>query len=263
MQRLNNRKYNELRPLKAVYDIYANAAGSILFEMGNTKILCSVTIQNGVPHFMRGKGSGWLTAEYSMLPASTPIRTIREATSNKRSGRTIEISRLLGRTLRAITNLQGVGEYTIFIDCDVLQADGSTRTACVTGAYLALKAAQERWLASGFIKAPLMSEELAAVSVGVSAQGQVLLDIDYAEDSTIGVDFNYVLTRSGKIIEVQGAAEAGPITFAVNEDLRLLAIDGVAQLFKFFDANSYLLPVPQERMPEKVFKPLFFMMQEE
>jgi ribonuclease PH len=261
MQRSNNRNYNELRPLKVVYDIYSNAAGSILFEMGNTKVLCSVTIQSGVPHFLRGKGAGWLTAEYSMLPASTPIRTIREATSNKRSGRTIEISRLIGRTLRAISHLPTIGEYTIFVDCDVLQADGSTRTACVTGAYLALKAAQERWLASGFIKTPLVQEELAAVSVGVTAQGQLLLDIDYAEDSAIGVDFNYVLTRSGKIIEVQGAAEAGPISWQVYEELRLLAIGGVNQLYRFFDENSYVLPV--ERVPEKLYKPLLFMMREE
>lgn len=239
MQRANNRQYNELRPLKVVYDIYSNAAGSTLFEIGNTKILCSVVLQNGVPHFLRGKGAGWLTAEYSMLPASTPIRTIRETTAQKRSGRTIEISRLIGRSLRSIVNLQGLGEHTIFIDCDVLQADGSTRTACVTGAYLALKAAESRWLAAGIIRAPIITEELAAISVGINQQGQAMLDIDYAEDSNINADFNFVLTRSGKIIEMQGTAEATPIAWEAYEKLRLLALHGVACLGEFFDTHQH------------------------
>lgn len=239
MQRANNRQYNELRPLKVVYDIYSNAAGSTLFEIGNTKILCSVVLQNGVPHFLRGKGAGWLTAEYSMLPASTPIRTIRETTAQKRSGRTIEISRLIGRSLRSIVNLQGLGEHTIFIDCDVLQADGSTRTACVTGAYLALKAAESRWLAAGIIRAPIITEELAAISVGINQQGQAMLDIDYAEDSNINADFNFVLTRSGKIIEMQGTAEATPIAWEAYEKLRLLALHGVSCLGEFFDKHQH------------------------
>lgn len=240
MQRAHQRLPNLLRPLKVTYDIYAHAVGSTLFEMGNTKVLCSVTIQNGVPHFLRGKGNSWLTAEYSMLPASTAIRTVRESNSHKRSGRTIEISRLIGRTLRAITKLSGFGEYTIFIDCDVLAADGSTRTACVTGAYLALLSAQQKWLASGFIQAPILMDELAAVSVGVTSHGELLLDIDYAEDSTIGVDFNFVLTRSGKLIEVQGAAEVQPISWEVYEGLRLLALQGVNQLYQFFDQHRYV-----------------------
>lgn len=260
MHRAHNRQYNELRPLKVVYDIYLNAAGSTLFEIGNTKVLCSVILQNGVPHFLRGKGNGWLTAEYSMLPASTPIRTIRESTANKRSGRTIEISRLIGRSLRSIINLQGLGEQTIFIDCDVLQADGSTRTACVTGAYLALKAAESRWLASGAIRAPILTEELAAVSVGVSQQGDVLLDIDYAEDSNINADFNFVLTRSGKIIEMQGTAEAAPLTWESYEKLRMLALQGIDDLGKFFDMNSYISA--QDYKKEKFVVPAYFSYEE-
>jgi ribonuclease PH len=256
MHRAQNRQYNELRPLKVVYDIYLNAAGSTLFEMGNTKVLCSVILQNGVPHFLRGKGAGWLTAEYSMLPASTPIRTIRETTANKRSGRTIEISRLIGRSLRSIINLQGLGEQTIFIDCDVLQADGSTRTACVTGAYLALKAAESRWLASGAIRAPIIMEELAAVSVGINQQGIALLDIDYAEDSNINADFNFVLTRSGKIIEMQGTAEASPVSWESYEKLRMLALHGVDCLGQFFDMNSYV-PI-QNGKKEKFVVPAYF-----
>lgn len=238
-QRANNRRHNEIRPLKLTYDIFANAAGSTLFEMGNTKILCAVSLQSGVPHFLRGKGTGWLTAEYAMLPASTPTRTVRESTSTKRSGRTIEISRLIGRSLRAITALKHLGEYTIFIDCDVLQADGSTRTACVTAAYLALKAAEARWLASGLISEPLITEELAAVSAGMTAQGELLLDIDYTEDSSIGVDFNFVLTRSGKVVEIQGTAETAPLDWQACDRLRALALEGVQQLYLFFDQHHY------------------------
>lgn len=259
MHRANNRQNNELRPLKVVYDIYANAAGSTLFEMGNTKVLCSVTLQNGVPHFLRGKGAGWLTAEYSMLPASTPMRTIRETTAHKRSGRTIEISRLIGRALRSITHLPGLGEQTIFVDCDVLQADGSTRTACVTGAYLALKAAESRWLALGLIRAPIVTEELAAVSVGINAQGEALLDIDYAEDSNISADFNFVLTRSGKIVEMQGTAEAMPISWEAHEKLRMLALRGVEHLGQFFDVHCF---ASQQHSREKLIVPASYTYEE-
>jgi ribonuclease PH len=260
MQRSNNRNYNELRPLKVVYDIYLNAAGSTLFEIGNTKVLCSVILQNGVPHFLRGKGSGWLTAEYSMLPASTPMRTIRETTANKRSGRTIEISRLIGRSLRSVVNLQALGEHTIFIDCDVLQADGSTRTACVTGAYLALKAAETKWLAAGIIRQPLLTEELAAISVGVNQQGDALLDIDYAEDSNINADFNFVLTRSGKIIEMQGTAETTPVSWEAYEKLRALALHGVCCLGQFFDKHRYFLM--NDYTKEKSVIPAYFSYEE-
>src|SRR3990170_6150755 len=155
-RRVANRAADVLRPLKVTYDFFSYASGSTLFEMGNTKVLCSVTIQQGVPHFLRGKRTGWLTAEYSLLPASTPIRSVREVTANKRSGRTIEISRLIGRSLRSVANLNALGEQTVFLDCDVLQADGGTRIACITGAYLALRAAQAQWLQAGIIEKPLL-----------------------------------------------------------------------------------------------------------
>ena len=233
-----DRAPDELRHLKVTYDIFSYAAGSLLFEMGKTKVLCSVTLQNGVPHFLRGKRRGWLTAEYSLLPAATPIRTVREVTANKRNGRTIEISRFIGRTLRAVTNLQVFAEQTIFIDCDVLQADGGTRSACVTGAYLALKAAQTVWKERGIIPYSFLKEDLAAISVGINSQG-AFLDMNFAQDNTIDADFNYVLTRSGGIIEIQGSADKSPLKWEDYEKMRLLAVKGANDLFEFFDMNAY------------------------
>lgn len=236
--RVGHRNYDELRPLKVTYDVFNYAAGSTLFEMGNTKVLCAVTLQQGVPHFLKGKKSGWLTAEYSLLPASTPIRTVREVTANKRSGRTIEISRLIGRALRAVSNLHVLGENTVFIDCDVLQADGGTRTACITGAYLALKSAAANWLDKGIIYEPFLNDELAAISVGIS-QDNALLDLDFIEDSAIESDFNFVLTRNGKIVEIQGSAEKFPLTWQQYDTMRLLSLKGVDKLFRFYDENIY------------------------
>lgn len=246
--RSGNRDYNELRPLKVTYDVYSYSPGSVLFEIGETKVLCSVTLQNSVPHFLRGKKRGWLTAEYSLLPASTPVRTVREVTANKRNGRTIEISRLIGRALRSVCDLQALGEQTIFIDCDVLQADGGTRTACITGAYLALKAAQIHWREEGLITAPLLVDEIAAVSVGVGAHGP-MLDMDFAEDSAIDADFNFVLTRSGNVVEIQGSAEQAPISWNEYEEMRVLAIKGAHDVFNFFDDHGYELM----RKEKKVF----------
>lgn len=236
--RTDRRNHDQLRPLRVTYDVFSYAAGSTLFELGNTKVLCSVTLQQGVPHFLRGKRTGWLTAEYSLLPASTPIRTVREITTNKRSGRTIEISRLIGRALRSVANLDILGENTIFIDCDVLQADGGTRTACITGAYLALKAAVVKWIEKGIITQTILKDELGAVSVGI-ADDMTLLDLDFIEDSTTYADFNFVLTRSGKIVELQGSAEKVPLTWQQYDNMRLLALKGVQELFRFYDQNSY------------------------
>lgn len=236
--RLDDRAPDELRHLKVTYDIFPYAAGSVLFEMGKTKVLCSVTLQSGVPHFLRGKRRGWLTAEYSLLPASTPIRTVREVTANKRNGRTIEISRLIGRSLRSVCNLQILGEQTIFIDCDVLQADGGTRTACITGSYLALKAAQTIWLEQNMIPCHFLKDELVAVSVGVSNHG-AFLDLDFAEDNAIDADFNFVLTRGGGVVEVQGAAEKEPLTWEAFENMKNFALKGATDVFEFFDMNPY------------------------
>jgi ribonuclease PH len=237
--RAGNRSHDQLRPLCVSYDIYKYASASTLFELGNTKILCSVTLQQGVPHFLRGKKSGWLTAEYSLLPASTPIRTVREVTANKRSGRTIEISRMIGRALRSVAQLDSLGEQTIFLDCDVLQADGGTRTACITAAYLALRAAQAKWLRQGMISHEILIDELAAVSIGIAA-GMPILDLDFMEDSGTEADFNFVLTRSNKVIEIQGSAERSPLSWDQYEAMRALAQKGVDELFEFYDQNHYL-----------------------
>jgi ribonuclease PH len=259
--RAGQRSYDQLRPLRITYDIFSYAPGSTLFEMGNTKVLCAVTLQQGVPHFLRGKKTGWLTAEYALLPAATPIRTVREVTANKRSGRTIEISRLIGRALRSIVDLDQLGEQTIFIDCDVLQADGGTRTACITGAYLALKAAGVRWLHKGVIGKSLLIDELAAISVGINEE-TALLDLDFIEDNATEADFNFVLTRSGKVIEMQGSAERFPLTWDHYERMRFLALKGVQELFAFFDRHPYVITstttLPSSAMaPQSSYHPMF------
>jgi ribonuclease PH len=236
--RLGNRSYDQIRELSVTYDVFSYAAGSTLFQMGNTKVLCAVTLQSGIPHFLKGKKTGWLTAEYALLPASTPIRTVREVTVNKRSGRTIEISRLIGRSLRAVTHLHVLSQHTIFIDCDVLQADGGTRIACITGAYLALRAAQERWKADGTINQDILYDEVAAISVGAGSYG-LILDMDFAEDSTMDVDFNFVLTRSNRILEIQGSAERAPLEWHDYGEMERLARLGTEEIFKFFDKFRY------------------------
>lgn len=236
--RSGGRAPDDMRLLKVTYDVFEYAAGSVLFEVGRTKVLCAVTLQNGVPHFLRGKRRGWLTAEYALLPVSTPIRTVREVTSNKRNGRTIEISRLVGRALRSVSNLQVLGEQTIFIDCDVLQADGGTRTACITGAFLALRAAEANWKARGVIPYGFLKDDVAAISVGVGNH-VAYLDMDFAEDSCIDADFNFVLTRSGSVVEVQGTSEADPVTWEDFELARSYALKGSQELFEFFDMNRY------------------------
>lgn len=258
--RSGNRACDELRPMKVTYDVFGYAAGSVLFELGKTKVLCAVTLQNGVPHFLRGKHRGWLTAEYALLPVSTPVRTVRESTSNKRNGRTIEISRLVGRALRAVSNLQVLGEQTIFIDCDVLQADGGTRTACITGAFLALKAAEAIWKSRGLIPYGFLKDDLVAVSVGVNGQG-AYLDMDFAEDSVADADFNFVLTRAGRLVEVQGASERETVSWDDFDLAKSYALKGAQELFEFFDMNRYQVNLaPQEH---SVVSPLYSSMQSE
>jgi ribonuclease PH len=229
-KRLNGRASNQLRPIKVTYDIFEYAAGSVLYEIGKTKVLCSVTLQSGVPPFLRSKKTGWLTAEYAMLPAATHVRTMRESSSVKRNGRNVEISRMIGRVLRSIVNLGALGERTVIIDCDVQQADGGTRTACITGACLALKAAADTWYHQGIIEGQLLRDEVAAISVGVMDDA-VLLDVDFLEDSALLADFNVVLTRSGKLVEIQGAAEKHPLNWDQFEMIRLLAQEGISQIF--------------------------------
>jgi ribonuclease PH len=218
-RRFGGRAYNQVRPLSISYDVYGYALASVLLEMGNTKVLCSINVQHNVPPFLRGKKQGWLTAEYNMLPSATQVRTVRETSSANRNGRSIEISRLIGRSLRSVMDLSKLGEQTIVVDCDVLQADGGTRTACLTGAFLALELAIKRLHnVSPEDRKSIIKDRLVALSAGVSGS-EILLDIDAAEDTSIDADFNFVLTESDKIIEVQGTAEQHAIEWELFQKM--------------------------------------------
>lgn len=236
LQRTSGRSHNQLRPISISYNVFGYAAGSVLFELGNTKVLCSVTLQVGVPPFLKGSKQGWLTAEYAMLPTSSQQRVSREGSTGKRNDRAIEISRLIGRSLRSIVNLSVLGERTLMVDCDVLEADGSTRTASITGAFIALKLAQEHLLKANQIAVPFLTNELVAVSAGVLKQS-VLLDLDYSEDSIIDADYNFILTRDQKIVEIQGAAEKSAISWNEFDLLKKVISSGVDQMFEKIDAS--------------------------
>lgn len=229
--RHDGRLPDQLRPIKVTYNVFDYAAGSVLFEQGKTRVLCAVTINDGVPPFLKGRKTGWLTAEYAMLPAATPVRNQREAVTGKRSGRSVEISRLIGRVVRCAVKLDLLADKTIVIDCDVQQADGGTRAACITASMLALRCAQELWLANKIIQQPFIRYDLAAVSVGV-VQGRALLDIDFQEDSTSDADYNLVLTSTGSVVEIQGSAEKDALTWEHCEQVLALARSGVIQIFK-------------------------------
>ncbi len=207
--RTDGRKPLELRPVRLDVGYLAHAEGSVLIEMGATKVLCTATLEEGVPPFMKNTGKGWLTAEYAMLPAAGTTRTPRESTRGKVGGRTHEIQRLIGRSLRAVTDLDAFGERTIYIDCDVLQADGGTRTASITGSFVALVELFRKMKERGLVNRIPVDDAVAAVSVGVRG-GEILLDLDYSEDSGADVDMNVVMTGSGRFIEVQGTAEESP-----------------------------------------------------
>ena len=256
VKRLGGRTYDHLRSLKVNYNVFGTKAGSVLFEMGNTKVLCTVTMQPGVPHFLKGSGTGWLTAEYAMLPTATAVRTQRESSSMKQNGRSVEISRLIGRVLRSVVALDQLGERTLTIDCDVLQADGGTRTACITGAYAALEDAVRYWMATKQLSQSILKEPIAAVSVGV-LNDQALLDLDYSEDNIIDADFNFVITKSQKLIEVQGTSEKNPIAWDMFDELKRLALTGTQQLFVFFDAQEKTVSddVIGQSMPHHVKEP--------
>ncbi len=223
------RASNTLRMVEFTRSFTRYAEGSVLVCFGETKVLCNASVEERVPPFMRGQGKGWVTAEYSMLPRATHTRSMREAAKGKVSGRTQEIQRLIGRSLRAITDLDALGEITIQIDCDVLQADGGTRTASITGAYVALYDALRGLVAKGTpAKMPLL-DSVAAISVGI-VEGTALLDLEYIEDSNADVDMNYVITGSGDFVEVQGTAEERPFTLEQMDAMRQLALDGCRQL---------------------------------
>lgn len=227
--RNDGRKADELRKTTITRNYTKHAEGSVLIEFGDTKVICTASVEESVPPFLRGKGKGWVTAEYSMLPRATHTRSSRESAKGKIGGRTHEIQRLIGRSLRAVTNLEALGERSIYIDCDVIQADGGTRTASITGAYVALSDAVSGLLQKGLIVANPLKEAVAAVSVGI-VKGEVLLDLDYGEDSTAEVDMNFVMTASGRFVEIQGTAEDEPFTLEQMEAMRVAGTNGIASL---------------------------------
>lgn len=253
MKRHDNRRSDELRPLSITYGVYGYAPGSVLFSIGNTKILCAVTIQSGVPSFLRGKGKGWLTAEYALLPASTHHRTTREISAMKRQGRSIEISRIISRALRTVVDLSQLGERTIMVDCDVLQADGGTRAASITAACAALRMAQNKWLADEIINAPILADGIAAVSVGIMQDGHLVLDPDYQEDCAGHADVNVIMTLSGKLIELQGGAEKEPIDWQLIPKIGALSQKGIDALSRFLTLNSSHSINSEERRKAPLF----------
>ena len=230
--RNDGRSAAALRPIIITRNFTKHAEGAVLIEFGDTKVLCTASVEESVPPFLRGKGTGWVTAEYAMLPRATHTRSPREAAKGKQTGRTLEIQRLIGRSLRAVTDLSKLGERSVYIDCDVLQADGGTRTASITGAYVALVDALTMLKAKGLVAEIPLKEAVAAVSVGIVG-GEALLDLNYREDSSAEVDMNFVITSSGRFVEVQGTAEAEPFTSAEMDAMRDLALSGVQQLFAF------------------------------
>jgi ribonuclease PH len=220
---------NQLRPIQITPHFISSAEGSVLIEVGRTRVICTASVEETVPSFMKNSGKGWITSEYSMIPRATSTRTIREASSGKRSGRTLEIQRLIGRSLRTAIDLNRLGERTIWMDCDVIEADGGTRTASITGAFIALNLAVNGLLKSGKLATSPMRNHVAAVSVGIVG-GVPLLDLNYAEDSTADVDFNLVMTDAGAFIEIQGTAERSPFGDSALAELIGLGRNGIAEL---------------------------------
>ena len=227
--RPNNRELNQIRPVKITRHYTKYAEGSVLIEFGETKVLCNATIEETVPRFLKGQQQGWVTAEYGMLPRATHSRTQREAAKGKQTGRTMEIQRLIARSLRAVVDLKALGERTITVDCDVIQADGGTRTASITGACVALHDAIAHLIENGTLKISPLKGLVAAVSVGI-VDGKAVCDLEYVEDSNAETDMNVVMVEDGRIVEVQGTAESEP--FSHDELLRLLdlAKQGINQL---------------------------------
>ncbi len=228
--RPSGRATDEMRPVTLEVGVSKHAEGSCLVRFGDTHVLCTASVEERVPPFLRNTGRGWVTGEYGMLPRSTGSRSGREAARGKQSGRTQEIQRLIGRSLRAVTDLERIGERQITLDCDVIQADGGTRTAAITGAYVALHQALAGLKDAGAIETVALSDQVAAVSCGIVA-GTPVLDLDYAEDSTAEADANFVLTRGGGIVEVQGTAEADPFAESALHDMLRLARIGTDHLF--------------------------------
>ena len=229
--RNNNRENDELREIKITKNFIMHPEGSVLIEFGNTKVICNATVEEKVPPFLKGSGSGWVTAEYSMIPRATNVRTQREVNKGKPTGRTMEIQRLIGRSLRSAVDLKKLGERTIIVDCDVIQADGGTRTASITGGYLALETAVEQLINSGLLSQNPVIAKVAAISVG-KVKGEILLDLEYSEDSLAEVDMNIVMNSKNEFIEIQGTGEEA--TFSYDELIKFIeaAKKGFEKLFE-------------------------------
>jgi len=238
MKRADGRAWDELRPVRITPGFQSFAEGSALIELGKTRVLCTVSVDERVPSFLRGQGGGWITAEYAMLPRSTVTRTPRE--SSRVGGRSQEIQRLIGRSLRAVADLNALGERTLIIDCDVLQADGGTRTAAITGAYVALHQALQTMVNMGVLSSIPLRSTVAATSIGI-VHGYQLLDLCYDEDFNAAVDFNVVMTSKGEFVEIQGTAETKPFTKEAVDSLLALAEKGIKQLFQIQQAALEVL----------------------
>jgi ribonuclease PH len=229
MTRRNKRANDQLRPIKITKDYIKYAEGSCLIELGDTKVITTATVEDSVPPFLKGKGVGWVTAEYGMIPRSCKTRVQREAAKGKLGGRTMEIQRLIGRSMRAVVDSKKLGERTIWMDCDVIQADGGTRCASITGSFISMVLALEKMRKTGAIDKIPVSDYVAAISVGIS-DGKPILDLDYDEDSSSEVDMNIIMTGSGKFIEIQGTAEREPFAKKEMDELLILAKNGIAEL---------------------------------
>lgn len=232
--REDGRALNQLRQIKITPNYIIHPEGSVLIEFGNTKVICTATVQDGVPPFLRNSGKGWLTAEYAMLPRATETRNQRESAKGKLTGRTMEIQRLIGRALRTAVDLDSLGEKTIMLDCDVIQADGGTRTASITGAYVALAIACKRVLKDGKIKKDVLKENVAAISVGIVSK-KTMLDLKYTEDSTAEVDMNVVMNKKMELIEVQGTGEEATFTRGELNAMLDFAEKGLKEIFELQD----------------------------
>lgn len=231
--RHDGRAVQQLRPIKIETNVFKHPEGSVVISFGDTKVICSATLEDSVPPFLRGSGSGWVTAEYSMLPRATNTRNRRESAKGKLSGRTMEIQRLIGRSLRAVIDLEKLGERSIIVDCDVIQADGGTRTASITGGFVALRLAVNKLLASGELAEDPIKEHLAAISVGMLPDGTVVTDLDYLEDSSATVDMNLVMTESGRFVEIQGTGEEATFNDDELNSLILHGKAGIAELIAY------------------------------
>lgn len=231
MERIDGRKNNEMRPVKITRNYIRHAEGSVLIEMGDTKVICTATVEEKVPPFIKGTGKGWVTSEYGMLPRSTQTRKQRDATKGKVDGRTMEIQRLIGRALRSIVDLEKMGEMMIWVDCDVIQADGGTRTASITGAFVALADAFNHLVNQGKIQNIPIKNYVAAISVGIK-DGETLLDLKYEEDSTCKVDMNLVMTEDGKFVEIQGTGEDSPFSKDEMKEMLELGEKGILELIR-------------------------------